>query len=111
MLVVFLSYLYDIIVRATLVWFVVFGVFEQDFVHVRRGVLEQFVGRIEDDERYFTVAQDTQFVGLLHQAELSFGERHLTVAFVRDFRDLNLFPSHAKTKREGRRCDSHRENN
>ena len=49
------SYLHDIVVRATLVWFVVFGVFEQDFVHVRRGVLEQFVGRIEDDERYFTV--------------------------------------------------------
>lgn len=71
--------------------FIVLGVLEQDLVHVGRGVLEQFIGRIEDDERDFTIAQDAQFVRFLHQAELALRERHLPITFVVDFRDLNFF--------------------
>ena len=58
---------------------VIFCVLEEDFVHVGAGVLEQFVGRVEDDERDLTVAQDAQFVRLLHQAELPLGEGHLRI--------------------------------
>lgn len=56
---------------------VVLGVLQQDFVHVRAGVLEQLVGAVEDDEGYFTVAENAQLVGLLHQAELPLHESHL----------------------------------
>jgi len=74
--------------------FVVLGVFEEDFVHVGGGVLEQFVAAAEDDEGDLAVAQHRQLVGLLHQPEFAFGERHLSVAFVRDPRNLNLLPAH-----------------
>jgi len=46
-------------------------------VHVRAGVLEQLVGATEHNESDLTVAQDAQFVRLLHQPELTLRERHL----------------------------------
>lgn len=70
-------YLDDVGVGPALVRLIVLGVLEQDLVHVRAGVLEQLVGVVEDDERDLTVAQHAQLVGLLHQAELPLGERHL----------------------------------
>ena len=39
-------------------WFVIFRVFEKNFVHVRARVLEQFVGTVENDESNLTIAQD-----------------------------------------------------
>lgn len=56
---------------------IVFGVLEQDLVHVRAGVLEEFIGAVEDDKRYFTVAQNTELVRLLHQTKLSLSESYL----------------------------------
>lgn len=56
---------------------VVFGVLEQDLVHVGAGVLEQLVGVVEDDEGDLAVTEDAQLVRLLHQAELPLGEGHL----------------------------------
>ena len=43
---------------------------------------------VEDDDRDLTVAQDAQFVGLLHEAKLPLGEGDLTVALVSDPSDL-----------------------
>ena len=71
------SNLDDVTVGPALVWFIVLGVFEKHFVHVGRGILEQFVCAVEDDEGDFAVAQDAQFVCLLHEAEFPFGESHL----------------------------------
>ena len=52
-------------------------IFEQNFVHVRAGVLEQFVVGVEDDDGDLAVAEDGQLVGLLHQTKLALCERHL----------------------------------
>lgn len=71
------NYLNDILVGSALVRLVILGVLEQHLVHVRAGVLEQLVGRVEDDQCNLTVAQDTQLIGLLHQSKFSFGEGHL----------------------------------
>lgn len=56
---------------------VVLGVLQQNFVHVGAGVLEQLVGRVEDDEGDLAVTENAQLVGLLHEAELALSERHL----------------------------------
>lgn len=42
--------------------------------------LEELVGGVEDDEGDLAVAEHRQLVGLLHQAELPLGERHLKVS-------------------------------
>ena len=72
-----LTYLDDVLVRATLVWFVVFRILEEYFVHVGAGVLEQLVRAVEDDESDLAVTEHAQFVRLLHQAELALCKRHL----------------------------------
>lgn len=69
--------LHDVWVGPTLVWLVVLGVFEQHFVHICAGVLEQLVGAVEDDQGNLTVTQHAQLVGFLHQAKLSLCKRHL----------------------------------
>ncbi len=71
------SYIHDVRVGSALVGLVVFGVFEQNFVHVSAGVLKQFVGAVEDDEGDLTVTQHAQLVRLLHQTKLTLCERHL----------------------------------
>lgn len=71
------TYIHYVRVSPALVGLVVLGVFEQNLVHVRAGVLEEFVGAVEDDEGDLTVAQHTQLVRLLHQSELALGEGHL----------------------------------
>lgn len=55
----------------------VLSVFEEHFVHVSAGILEETIGAVEDDESNFTVTQHTQLIGLFHQAKLSLGECHL----------------------------------
>ena len=70
-------------------------IFEKDLVHVGAGVLEQLVVRVEDDDGDLAVAEDTQLVGLLHQPELSLGERHLTISLVGDALDGYLLSTHA----------------
>ena len=52
-------------------------IFEQNFVHIRAGVLEQFVVGVEDDDGDLAVTEDGQLVGLLHQTKLALGECHL----------------------------------
>lgn len=71
------SHLYDVVVSSRLMRLVIFGVFEQHFVHVGGGVLEQLVGAAEDDQSDLAVAQHRQLVGFLHQTEFALGERHL----------------------------------
>ena len=56
---------------------IVFSVLEQDFVHVRAGILIQLVIAGEDDKGNLTVAQHRQLVCLLHQAKFALRERHL----------------------------------
>ena len=70
-------HLHDVSVGSTLMWVSVFGVFQQDAVHVRAGVLEQFVGMIEDYQSNLTVTENTQFIRFLHQAKLALCEGHL----------------------------------
>ena len=67
-----------VLVCTALVRVVVLGVLEKYFVHVGTGVLEQFVGAAEHDERDLAVAEDAQFVCLLHESKLALGERHLS---------------------------------
>ena len=74
--------------------FVVLGVFEEDFVHVGGGVLEQFVAAAEDDEGDLAVAQHRQLVGLLHQPEFAFGERHLQVSSIVHLHYYLIMPRH-----------------
>lgn len=71
------AHLNDVSIGAALMRLVVLRVLEQHLVHVGAGVLKQLVGVVEDDERDLTVAQHTQFVGLLHQPKLPLGECHL----------------------------------
>ena len=71
------AHLDDVVVSSRLMRFVILRVLEQHFVHVGRRVLEQLVGATEDDQGNLTIAQHRQLVGLLHQAELALGERHL----------------------------------
>lgn len=71
------THIHDVGVGPALVRLVVLGVFEQNFVHVGAGVLEQLVGVVEDDEGDLAVAQDAQLIRFLHQTELPLGERHL----------------------------------
>ena len=71
------GYFDNVVVRLVFVRFAVFGVLQQDFVHVRARVLKKFARRIEDDQGDFAVAQDAQFVRFLHQAELAFRKRYL----------------------------------
>lgn len=49
---------------------------------------------VEDDDSDLAVAQDAQLISFLHQPELALGESHLSVPFVRNPLDRNLFPSH-----------------
>ena len=69
-------------------------VFQEDFVHVGAGVLKQLVLRVEDDNCYLTVTEDTQLVRLLHQAELPLGEGHLSVPLVGNPSDGDLLSTH-----------------
>ena len=70
-------------VAALLVGLVVLSVFEQDLVDVSARVLEQLVVVVENDERDFTVAQDGQLHGLLHQTILALGEGDLAVSILK----------------------------
>lgn len=66
-----MCYLNNIRVCSAFMWFIILGVLEKNFVHVSAGVLKQLVRAVENDECYFTVAQHTEFIGFLHQSELS----------------------------------------
>lgn len=84
----------NIVISPGFMRLIVFGVFEQDLVHVSGRVLEQFVARVKDDECDLTIAQHRQFICLFHQTELAFCESNLSVAFIRDARDLDLLAPH-----------------
>ena len=56
--------------------------------------MEQLVLGVEDDERDLAVAEDTQLVGLLHEAELPLREGDLPVPLVTDPGDLDFLPPH-----------------
>ena len=58
--------------------FVVLSIFQQHFVHVSTGILEELVGAVEDDEGNLTVTQHAQFIRLLHQSKLPLGEGYLS---------------------------------
>ena len=51
---------------------------------------------VEDDDGDLAVAEDGQLVGLLHQTKLALGEGHLSVPFVGDPLDGDLFTAHAQ---------------
>ena len=94
------TYVHDVRVGPALVRLVVFCVFEQDFIHVGAGVLEQLVGAVEDDEGDLTVAQHAQLVRFLHQAELTLGERHLEgrnrkKSLLVDLKLITVYTSHS----------------
>ena len=67
----------NIPVGTTFVRGVVLCVLEQYSIHISAGVLKELVGSTEDDERYFAVAKDAQFIGFLHQAKLTLHKCHL----------------------------------
>ncbi len=71
------------------------GVLEQNAVHVGAGVLEQLVVAIKYDDHDLALAQHTQLVGFLHEAELALCECHLAIALVGDLVYGDFFPSHS----------------
>jgi len=75
-------------------WLVIFCILEQYFIHIRACILKELVTTVENDESDLAVAEYAQLVSLLHQAELPFCERDLSVSFVIYPRNLDLFPSH-----------------
>lgn len=66
-----MCYLNNIRVCSAFMWFIILCVLEKNFVHVSAGILKQLVRAVENDECYFTVTQHTEFIGFLHQSELS----------------------------------------
>lgn len=71
------THLHNVRVGPALMWLIVLSVFEQHFVHICAGILEQLVGTVEDDEGNLTVTQHAQLIGFLHQAKLSLRKCHL----------------------------------
>ena len=72
-----LTHLDNVFIGQRLVGFVVLGIFEKYLVHVRAGVLIEFVARAEDYEGYLAVAEDGKLVSLFHHSEFTFVERNL----------------------------------
>lgn len=70
-------YLNDVCIGPAFVWLIVLCVFEEHFVHVSAGILEELVWVIENNEGNLTVTQHTELVGFLHQTKLPFSEGHL----------------------------------
>lgn len=56
LLIQYNSYLDNIWIRSTLMWFIVFCILQQHLVHISAGILEKFIGAVEDYESNFTVA-------------------------------------------------------
>lgn len=71
------TYLYNVRVSSALMWFVILCVFQQNFVHVCAGVLEELVRAVENDEGDLTIAQYAELIGLFHQAKLPLCEGNL----------------------------------
>lgn len=78
----FVQSLDDVFICAALMRFVVLCVLQQYIVHICAGILEQLIGAVEYDESDLAVTKDAQFIGLLHQPKLSFGEGHLSVSLI-----------------------------
>lgn len=74
--------------------FIILCVLEKNFVHVSAGILKQLVRAVENDECYFTVTQHTEFIGFLHQSELSLCKSDLPVPLIHYACDLYFLPPH-----------------
>jgi hypothetical protein len=74
-----LAHLNDVLVGERLMWFIVFSVLEEYFVHICASILVQLVGAAEDDKCNFTVTKNTQFISLLHHAKLPLVECYLHI--------------------------------
>lgn len=85
---------HNVFIGLGLVGLVILCILEKHFVHVGRGILEQFVVGVEDDDGDLTVAQNRQLVRFLHQPELPLCECHLSISFIRNPGDLYLFSPH-----------------
>lgn len=70
-------YLDYVLVGQAFVRLIVFGVLEQNLVHVRTRVLVQLVAAGEYYEGDFTVTQHRQLVRLLHNAKFALVKGHL----------------------------------
>lgn len=72
-----LMYLYNVLVGEGLVGLIVLCIFQQNFVHIRTGILVQFVATAKDDQGDLAITQHRQLVGFLHHAKFSLIESHL----------------------------------
>lgn len=61
-----MSYFNDIRVRFVFMRFVIFSVFEKDFVYVSVSVLKEFIRVVENDECYFIVIEYIEFIGFFY---------------------------------------------
>lgn len=105
----------NLLIGAALMRLIELCVPQEHLVHVCAGILEEFVGAVEDNQCDLTVTKNTQFIGLLHQTKLPFCEGYLGgvdfyemeimfkaevsianlfVPFVVYWLDSYLFPSH-----------------
>jgi hypothetical protein len=53
------------------------GVFHQRLVNVSAAVLNKLIVGCEDDKSYFTIAQNAELIGFLHQAVFALQKGHL----------------------------------
>ena len=71
------TYIKDICISLALVWVFELCVSDEDRVHIGAGVLVEFSVAGDHDDGYFTVTEDTQFVGLLQEPRLPLTEGYL----------------------------------
>lgn len=73
------TYIDNVLIGSTFVRVAILCVLKEYFVHVCTGVLEELVSAAEHDQGNFTIAEDAQLVGLLHQTEFAFREGDLRI--------------------------------
>ena len=67
----------DVLICFWLMGLLASRVLEQNCVHVTAGILKKSIAGIENNQGYFTVTKNAQFVSFLHKTPLSFGKSNL----------------------------------
>lgn len=84
----------NVLIGERLVWLVVLGIFKKNLVHVGTGILVQLITTAKYNKGDFAVAQNGQFVRLLHYTKFSLVEGYLSIPFVCDSGYLYFFTTH-----------------
>jgi len=81
-------------------WLVVLSILEKHLIHIRAGILIEFVAAAENDEGNLAVTQDRQLVRFLHYSKFAFVKSYLSIPFIRDSGYLYFFTTHGSNFEE-----------